>query len=389
MRAQASSPSTPRKADLAAADDGHFLSRADELMSQSKRLGVLVINFGEPENPTPETVEAFLERIFLQNAGLEPNEVALARARQLARERAPSLVEEYAAMGGSPLKPQADAQARALEAELVARGHDVRTYSAFQFVPPFVHERVAAARADGSETLIVVPVYPLCGTSTTEAAIMDVHRALTGLAWSPGLFSVSGWHHHPEYVALRAEHAQAYMRAHELDARDPDTLLYFSVHGTPIKYLEEGSRYDRYVDEHCRDVARLVGADRYAVGFQNHTNRRVRWTQPDNEERIRELTERRLVVVPISFMHEQSETLVELDHGVRSFAESLGKEFHRVPVPHDSARFHGVLADLVEGLLAGAAAPLFARCRCVAAGRTWCTNGMRDLPPSPYAPADV
>lgn len=352
-----------------------------------EKLGVLVVNFGEPADPTPASVEAFLERIFLQNAGLEPDEAALTRARQLARDRAPSLVEEYATMGGSPLDPQARAQATALEDVLRARGHDVRTYPAFQFVPPLVREGVAAARADGVETLVVVPVYPLCGKSTTEAAIADVHAALRERAWAPELLSVSGWHHHPDYVALRADHVRDFMSARGLDARDRDTLLYFSVHGTPIKYLDEGSRYDRYVEEHCRDVAARVGAPRYAVGFQNHTNRRVRWTQPDNEDRIREATERKLVVVPISFMHEQSETLVELDHGVRAFAESLGKEFHRVPVPHDAPRFHAVLADLVEGLLAGASAPLFARCRCVAAACTWCTNGMRDLPPSPYATA--
>jgi ferrochelatase len=357
------------------------------MIPANAKIGVLVINFGEPEDPTPANVEAFLERIFLQNAGLEPGESALARARQLARDRAPSLVEEYSAMGGSPLKVQAEAQAAALGAELRARGRDVRTYPAFQFVSPLVHESVARAQADGIEVLVALPVYPLCGKSTTEAAIADVHAALAELSWAPELLAVAGWHHHPGYVALRADHIRTFMEERGLDARDADTLLYFSVHGTPTKYLEEGSRYDRYVEEHCRDVAARVGADRYAVGFQNHTNRRVRWTQPDNEDRMREAPERRLAVVPISFMHEQSETLVELDHGVRSFAESLGKEFHRVPVPHDSARFHGVLADLVEGLLAGARGPLFARCRCVGAAGTWCTNAMRDLPPSLFARA--
>lgn len=356
-------------------------------MSQRPRIGVLVLNFGEPEDPTVDKVEAFLERIFLQNAGLEPDEVALARARQLARERAPSLLEEYAAMGGSPLKAQAEAQAAALATELRARGHEADTYVAFQFVSPLVREVVERARDDRVDVLVALPVYPLCGKSTTEAALADVHAALAELGWSPDLRCVAGWHHHPDYVALRADHVRAFLAGRELDPSDPDTLLYFSVHGTPIKYLEEGNRYDRYVEEHCRAVAARVGAARYAVGFQNHANRRVRWTQPDNENRIREAPERRLAVVPISFMHEQSETLVELDRAVRSFAESLGKEFHRVPVPHDAPRFAGVLADLVERVLEGACPPLLARCRCVGLPATWCTNGMRDLPPSPYAPA--
>jgi ferrochelatase len=357
------------------------------MTAATTKVGVLVINFGEPVEPTVEQVEPFLERIFLQNAGLEPDESAVARARQLARERTPSLIEEYETIGGSPLKAQADAQAAALEAELRTRGHNARTYSAFQFVPPLVREAVEQARSDGIEVLVALPVYPLCGKSTTEAALDDVRAALDELNWAPELLALSGWHHHPAYVALRADHIGDFVAERGLDLEDADTLLYFSVHGTPITYLEEGSRYDRYVEEHCRDIAARLGADRYAVGFQNHTNRRVRWTQPDNEDRIREAAEKRLVVVPISFMHEQSETLAELDEGVRSFVEGLGKELHRVPVPHDSPRFHAALADLVGDMLAGPVADRLARCRCVGGGRAWCTNGARDLPPSPYATA--
>ncbi len=357
------------------------------MTTATTKVGVLFINFGEPVEPTLEQVQPFLERIFRQNAGLEPDESAVARARQLARERAPGLIEEYEAIGGSPLKLQADAQAAALEAELRTRGHDARTYSAFQFVPPFVHEAVEQARSDGVEVLVALPVYPLCGKSTTEAAIGDVTAALDELAWAPELLALSGWHHHSAYVELRTEHIRDFVADRGLDLRAEDTLLYFSVHGTPIKYLEEWSRYDRYVEEHCRDIAERLGADRYAVGFQNHTNRRVRWTQPDNEDRIREAPEKHLVVVPISFMHEQSETLAELDEGVRSFVEGLGKVLHRVPIPHDSPRFHAALADLVGDLLEGPRADRLARCRCVGGRQTWCTNGARDLPPSPYATA--
>jgi protoporphyrin/coproporphyrin ferrochelatase len=350
------------------------------------KTAVIVVNFGEPAEATLEQVEPFLERIFLQNAGLEPGEAAARRARQLARDRAPGLIEEYASIGGSPLKAQADAQAVALEAELVARGHDVSTFSCFQFVEPLVREGVERARAAGARRLVALPVYPLCGESTTAAAVTEVRRALEELEWHPDLRMITGWHHHPDYLALRADHVRDYVASHGLDLRDPDTILYFSVHGTPIQYLEAGNRYDRYVEEHCRDVATRLGAERYAVGFQNHTNRGILWTQPDNEDRIRDLSERRLVVVPISFMHEQSETLAELDEGVRSFVEGLGKELHRVPVPHDAARFHRVLADLVEEVLGHGDGDVLSRCRCVRGPSTWCTNACRELPPSPFVP---
>ncbi len=354
--------------------------------ASSEKIGVLVINFGEPDEPILEKVEPFLERIFLQNGGLEPNESVRARAKQLAADRAPGLIEEYQAIGGSPLNQQAEAQGEALEQALRAAGRDAHVYTAYQFTDPSIQERVREARSHGVDTLVALPVYPICGQSTTVAALESVKAALGDEDWSPRFAGVAGWHHHPGYEALRVENIRTFVEDRGLDPTDPDTLLYFSVHGTPIKYLEEGNRYDRYVDEQCRAIARALGTDRYGVGFQNHTNRRIAWTQPDNEDRIREAPEKRLVVVPISFMHEQSETLAELDQEIKAFVEGLGKEYHRVPVPHGDPAFTTFLVDLVTALV-GEPARALAPCRCADLDGVWCTNGARDLPPSPYAPA--
>jgi len=352
-------------------------------------LGLLFINFGEPDEPTAEKVTSFLERIFLRNASLEghADEAAVARSKELARARAPGLLEAYDAIGGSPMNAQSGQQAEALRAELLRRGVTTRVYSAFQFTDPCVADCVARARSDGVETLIAVPGYPLCGQSTTAAALEDVRAALGSVGWPMRLLALAGWHHHADYVRMHAGHIRDYVTSQGLDLNSRDTILYFSVHGTPLKYLAAGNRYDRYAFEHCRDVAAAVGAERYTVGFQNHGNRRIPWTQPDNERRIRELEEEHLVVVPISFMKEQSETLSELDVEVRAFVESLGKEIHRVPVPHDHPVFAEYLADRVEELLSDdpAAAGSLSRCRCCPGAGTWCTNGARDLPPSPYA----
>ncbi|MDX1492989.1 MAG: ferrochelatase [Longimicrobiales bacterium] len=351
------------------------------------KVGILVINFGEPDEPTLEKVVPFLQRIFLQNSSLEPDESGRERARQLAEARAPGLIEEYEAIGGSPLNAQADEQARVLESVLRERGRNAAVYSAFQFTEPSIADCVRRAKEDGVETLVALPVYPICGQSTTVAALHAVRRAMEELDWSPRFEGVSGWHDAPPYVELRTRTVRDFVQERGLDLSDADTLLYFSVHGTPIKYLDEGNRYDRYVDEQCREIARRLGVpERYGVGFQNHTNRRIAWTQPDNEDRIEEASEDRLVVVPISFMHEQSETLAELDHELREFVEEQGKEFHRVPIPHDDPAFTGFLADMVETLVeepdAGVAE--LASCRCAPYPGVRCTNGHRDLPPSPY-----
>ena len=347
---------------------------------------ILALNFGEPEEPTEEAVLPFLERIFLVNARLEEHhgpEEARKRSRELAENRAPGLLEEYREIGGSPLNRQARAQAQALNLELFRRGHQVPVYSAMQFTDPTIPDVVRRARADGVESLIGLPVYPLCGPSTNVASLDQVQAAMAEMGWEAPFRGITGWHRHPLYLELRANGILGLLHHKELSLADPSVRLVFSAHGTPQHYIDEGSRYQEYVEEFCQDLAEAVGAESYELGYQNHANRGIQWTQPDIEEVVAGLGGKTLVVVPVSFMHEQSETLAELDVELKEDAEKAGATFHRVPVPHDDTRFARVLADVVEPLL-GEEAPdgptsfapevRWAPCRCRPKSGTVCLN---------------
>lgn len=340
------------------------------------KTAVLLLNFGEPEHPTRDEVAPYLERIFLANASLMGRaspEAVRDRSRRLAEERTPGLIEDYQRIGGSPLAAQARAQAAALQAELARRGLDALVLEGMQFTDPSIAEAVRRARAAGAERLVAIPVYPLCGPSTTAAALVALDEALAEQGWQGEVRRVSGWHPHPAYVALRTEAIRRTLREHGLTL-DGRTRLVFSAHGTPLKYVEEGSRYIRYVEEFCAWVARELGDVDYVIGYQNHGNRpEVRWTQPDTEAVVREIDADRIVVDAVSFMHEQSETLAELDLAMRAVAEGRGLGFFRVPIPHDEPAFASLLADLAQTELL----PGFSPCRCVPDRGVLCLNAQR------------
>jgi ferrochelatase len=317
--------------------------------------GVVLLNFGEPAEPRRDAVLDYLERIFLANARLEEadtDEERRERARELAKRRAPGLIEEYEAIGGSPLKPQARGQAEALEAELDARGYEAATYVGMQYTEPFIEDAVSGAREDGIDELVGLPIYPLCGPSTTVQALDELDETLSEAGWEVPVSELTGWHKHPAYNRLRVDNVRSFAADHGLDLADPDTALVFSAHGTPQHYLEEGSRYERYVEEFCASVAGMLGIEDYELGYQNHENRDIPWTEPEVEDVIESVDAERVVVEPVSFMHEQSETLSELDVELREDAEAAGLDFYRVPVPHDDERFPAMLADLIEPFLA-------------------------------------
>ena len=345
--------------------------------------GVVLLNFGEPAEPTRENVVDYLERIFLNNASLEAadtEEEARERARQLAERRAPGLLAEYEEIGGSPLNPQAEAQADALAAELDDRGYDVETYVGTQFTEPFVDDAVASAREDGVDRLVGLPVYPLCGASTTVASLEELTDAVAERDWDVPVAQITGWHRHPRYNAIRADNVRRFTDAHGLDLTDPGTELVYSAHGTPTHYLDEGSRYDLYVEEFCEVVGRKLGVDSYSLGYQNHENRDIPWTEPAVEDVIDDLgaddSVERVVVEPASFMHEQSETLSELDDDLREEAAEVGLDFYRVPVPHDDDRFPTVLGDLAEPFVADFDPGYyqFRQCACADSREAMCLN---------------
>ena len=150
--------------------------------------------------------------------------------------------------------------------------------------------------------------------------------------------------------------------------------------GTPKHYLEEGSRYDIYVTEYCDVVSSLLGVGEYNIGYQNHENRDIPWTEPEVEDLIGDLDAERVVVDPISFLHEQSETLSELDVELAEEAAEAGVEFYRVPIPHDDERIPEVFADLVEPFVADFEPEYyqFRQCQCRDDPGTMCLNAARE-----------
>ncbi|WP_436934584.1 ferrochelatase [Halovenus marina] len=347
--------------------------------------GLVMLNFGEPAEPDREAVVDYLERIFYANADLEDadtEEERRERARQLAQRRAPALIEEYGEIGGSPLNPQSERQAEMAEAELRERGYNVTTYVGMQYTEPFIEDAVEHARADGMDRLVGFPVYPLCGPSTNVISLDELDEAVAESDWSGPVQGITGWHRHPTYNRVRADNIAAFADAEGVDLTAAETTLVFSAHGTPQHYLEEGSRYEIYVEEWCSAMAGMLGVEDYRIGYQNHENRDIPWTEPEVEDLIEEVDAERVVVEPVSFLHEQSETLSELDIELAEEAADEGLDFHRVPIPHDDERLGGVFADLVEPFLADIDPEYYQyrQCQCRDEPGTMCLNAPQTSP---------
>ncbi|QZA88154.1 ferrochelatase [Salinarchaeum sp. IM2453] len=346
------------------------------------KTGIVLLNYGEPQTVDRNTVRDYLIRIFMDNASLDGDTTEAEireRSEQLAERRLPGLLEEYREIDGSPLIKQATSQKEALDTELDQRCQSVNVYHAMQHVDPLIPDITEQLAADEISQVIAVPVYPLCGQSTTVSSVNALEESIADLSeYNPNFYSITGWHRSPSYTRLRAENITTYLDRNNLEPNDSNTAFVFSAHGTPIKYLEGDSRYDLYVDEYTEMISQVLGIEEYHLGFQNHENRGIDWTEPDIETVIESLDEsvEHVIVEPMSFMHEQSETLVELDIDLKKEAVERGFSFHRIPVPHDDDRFPALLADLVEPIIADVSPEYYQlrQCQCRPKENTYCLN---------------
>ncbi len=126
--------------------------------------------------------------------------------------------------------------------------------------------------------------------------------------------------------------------------------ILFSAHGLPQKIINKGDPYQWQIERTVTIIMRKLGAMDYAVCYQSKVGK-LEWIGPSAEEEIKRAGEDgvSVVVVPVAFVSEHSETLVELDIEYRNFANKCGvKGYFRVPALGVHPEFINALAWLVE-----------------------------------------
>jgi protoporphyrin/coproporphyrin ferrochelatase len=314
-----------------------------------RRVCVFLLQLGGPASQ--DTIEPFLANLFEDVLPL-PHWLRPRVARLIARRRTPKVAPLYAELGGgSPILPNTEAQATALEATLKARGFDARVLIAMRYSPPRASDALEEARRHWSDALwVALPPYPQYSFATTRSSLEELTAQLT----TP---------EQERLLVLNAYPADAgYLDAVTATVREtleqvPSTLIaethvVFSAHGLPMKLVREGDPYPDHVRQSVAGVMeRLRVSNPHHLAFQSRVGP-VKWLEPstiDTLERLGRQGVRSVVVVPIAFVSEHIETLHELDIQLREIAKEAGiADFRRAPTPAARPAFIAALAELVD-----------------------------------------
>ena len=314
-----------------------------------RRIAVIAFNLGGPDRP--EAVEPFLRNLFSDPFILRvPWLVRICLAWFIARRRSRIAAGIYDQIGGgSPILEETRKQAEALERELSDSQESYRVFVAMRHWHPMAEE-VAFDVADWQpDCTVLLPLYPQFSTTTTQSFLGAWKRSagVAGLAVPESV--ICCW---PELAGFANAMARRISDALERLPEGTRTRILFSAHGLPRKFVEDG---DPYADRVARSVAAIVArlpapAPDHVICYQSRVGR-LEWLRPYAEDEIREAGAEglSLVVVPVSFVSEHSETLVELDIDYAEIAASCGvPHYLRVPVVGDDPLFIAGLAGMVR-----------------------------------------
>ena len=319
------------------------------------RAAVVLFNLGGPDSPA--AIEPFLRNLFSDPAIISlPTIVRRPLARLLARRRARVAEDIYGKIGGrSPILPQTEAQAEALAATLARRlpSAVVRCFVAMRYWHPMADAVARDVAAWQPERVVLLPLYPQLSTTTSESSVRDWFRAALDAGLTVPTQTICCY---PELPGL-IDSAAALIRPHlEASMAGGPTRLLLSAHGLPKKVIARGDPYAWQVERSARAIVAALGVAELdsSVCYQSRVGP-LEWIGPSTDAEIERAGRdgKSVVLFPVSFVSEHSETLVELDIEYAELAHRNGvPAYRRVPALGVAPAFIDGLADRVAAVLA-------------------------------------
>jgi ferrochelatase len=328
-----------------------------------RRTGILLINLGTPDEPSPKAVRRYL-REFLSDARVVEiprilwwpilhGVILNTRPAKTARKYQSIWLKE-----GSPLKVYTERQTQMLRGFL---GERIRSplvvRHAMRYGNPSIASVMAEMKALHCDRILVLPLYPQYASSTTGAAMDVLGTLLKQQRNVPGIRFVRSFHDHPAYIDAIVKNVLAWWMKSGRPDFSRDRLL-MSFHGLPRFHLDKGDPYHCECQKTARLIAEQLGLEKgqYLVTFQSRFGR-TEWLKPYTADTLAALGKsgvRRVDAICPGFAADCLETLEEIAQEAKAhFQQAGGKEFNYIPTANDTEPWIKALTQIALDNLQG------------------------------------
>lgn len=312
------------------------------------RTAVVLFNLGGPERP--EAVEPFLFNLFYDPAIISlPLPLRWLVAKLISKRRGPVAREVYEHLGGgSPLRANTEVQALALSTNLGVGG-EYKCFIAMRYWHPRCFETVRAVAGYNPDQIVLLPLYPQFSSTTSGSSIKEWRREAEKVGLNVPIFPICCYPTNCGFVGAAADLISKGLS--KLEGGSQPRVL-FSAHGLPEKVVKNGDPYQHHVELSANSIVKALGVQGldWRVCYQSRVGP-LEWIKPylEDELKIAGAEGRPVILFPIAFVSEHSETLVELDIEYKQKAKAFGvPAFVRVPTVGTHEIFINGLADCVR-----------------------------------------
>lgn len=308
---------------------------------------VVLLNMGGPNNL--DEVEVFLKNMFNDKNILTMKSDLLRKmiGGLIVFNRTESSQEIYRQLGGkSPIVGHTKSLVKKLQDKL---GKDVIVDFAMRYTPPFAPEIIERLNKEKVEKIYLIPLYPQQSSTTTKSSLEDFEEAYHKDDGGAVLVEIKHFFENKTYNEAILESIKEKVGSD--DYRDFDII--FSAHGLPQKIVDAGDVYQKHVERHVEILKQnlkdaQMGFHQVHLAYQSKVGP-MEWLKPSLDEKLKVVRNRGVIVFPLAFTIDNSETDFELEIEYREIAQELGfKEYRVCRCPNDSDLFVQTLCELYE-----------------------------------------
>lgn len=305
---------------------------------------VVIFNLGGPDRL--ESVKPFLFNLFYDKSILNiPNPIRYGLAKLVSFRRTQKAKDIYEYLGGkSPIYTETKLQADALQDKL---GPDYKVLVCMRYWHPMIEEVIEEIAKIETDEIILLPLYPQYSKSTTGSFYREFERIKTKKLVHIPIRKICCYPHEDLFIKAHQKIISDFMESQEIPI---NTRFLFSAHGLPKKNILQGDPYEEQIHISVNNILRDLPQIRdHVICYQSKVGP-LEWLGPSTEQEIARAAKDNIpiVIVPISFVSENSETLYELDYQYRVYAEKIGlKGYYRVPALQDNPQYITSLSSMV------------------------------------------
>ncbi len=308
---------------------------------------IVLLNMGGPNNL--EEVEVFLKNMFADKNILTVKSDLLRKfiGTMIVLTRTEKSQDIYSQIGGkSPIV----GHTKNLVSKLQERvGENIIVDFAMRYTPPFASEVVERLNNANVEKIYLIPLYPQFSTTTTKSSLEDFEEAYHNGSGDAVLSEIKHFFQNETYNKAILECIKEKM----VDSEYKDFDIIFSAHGLPQKIVDSGDVYEKHVIRHVEILKGMLkdkgmNFNEIHLAYQSKVGP-MKWLEPSLDTKLKSIKNKNVIIFPIAFTIDNSETDFELEIEYREIAEELGFKDYRVcRCPNDSELFVDALVEIYE-----------------------------------------